>query len=97
MTNEPIFEDIQVAEESLTIDLCHGNGTTRPNVKVSPMDELGKIAKEHAADLGIEAGARCQFTNKRTHESTSDQTLTVAGFGLINGDTLVVNDDACVA
>ena len=89
------YSENEIIEISITNKVT---GATYPMVRVYGENTLGQVLKEYAEDIAINPHEkRIIFTNKRTNKSTSDKNMTVAGFGLCNGDVLTACDDSTIA
>ena len=99
MTNYPIDDALNAAEEILEIDLYNkAAGTTYARAAVYGVNTLNQVLKEYAKDIGVNFETRkIIFETKRTGVSTSDGNETVEGLGLQNGDVLAISDDSNVA
>ncbi len=92
MTNCPVDSAPAANGEAFEIDLINKvTGTFYPLVAVFGANTMAQILEEYAEDLGVDPkDYRILFENKRTHESTSDRSMTVEGLGLREGDALAI-------
>ncbi len=99
MTNHPIDDALAASEDTFEIDLINReSGTAYPRAAVYSTNTMAQILEEYAADIGIDPkDSKILFENKRTHESTSDRSMTVEGLGLREGDVLAIADNCGVA
>ena len=99
MTNNSVDEALSAAESAYEIDLLNKvTGTNYPQAMVYPVNTLGQVLAEYAADIGVNPkDSKIIFENKRTGASTSDKNETVEGLGLEKGDVLAISDNAGVA
>lgn len=99
MTNYPIDAALAASEGAYNIDLLNKvTGTNYPQAAVYGSNTLGQVIQEYGNDIGVNPNdSKVLFENKRTGVATSDQSETIEGLGLKEGDVLAISDNAGVA
>lgn len=88
------------SDYDFTITMKSGTGSQAylEGVRVKYGNTLGQLIMAVGDDIYVNVHSdKFSFKNKRTGRETNDLDMTVEEFGLMEGDVLVVSDDACVA
>lgn len=92
------YDDGYYQEQPYEIHVKHGVSFQKTSIKVLSANTLGQVFNKTAQEIGIDPRKdNSIFMNEQTGSSTTDSTMTVGEFGLINGSTVVVHPDGKVA
>lgn len=87
-------------KEAFEIKICHKITNAKEVVPVYGSNTLGQVVQGYGELIGLKSeNNKFLFYNEKTtpKRSTSDQTVTIAEFGIGPGDTLGISDEGSVA
>lgn len=95
-------EEISTAndKEAYEIKICHKITGAKETVLVCGANTLGQIVQGYGELIGLKSeNNKFLFYNEKVtpKRSTSDQSVTIAEFGIGPGDTLGISDEGSVA
>lgn len=99
-----IFADVQAdtpmsgapVEDGLTIDICNSAGGASHKYKVYPENTLREVLEICKNDLGLASSGE-QVVFEFNGKTCSDPSITVEGFGIVDGGKLLINPNGKVA